>query len=270
MSTNYGSLNAEMIGIALGSPSRAPRLVVPTAEVDDLGSPCRSPESTSGSDRSSNLPEKDKLQRTKWRSFGSLFRKKSDPSPPSTPLYKPELSFQQDQQRPHRPHIHFTPLDKDEKRPNCDARSAFNSSHTAERTSDGPSSTGCSKIGVTSPRRMRSFRSKLNGRQAEAPFRPGTLRSWTMPTAIEEKGPVHPLWDLDRTTKIGPAMPRPNPASLLKVEIPSVKLDRYSVMFSGLLPLQSHSLPLAQRHAQMEDARSTDIADWKASQYRFG
>lgn len=273
MSTDYGSLNAEMIGIALGSPCQTPLPVVHTAEVDDLRSTCRSPESTStvksGSNKSSNLPEKDKSQRTKWKSFGGLFRKKSDPCLPSTPLYKVELSFQQDQQRPHQPHIHFTPLDEDERRSNRDGRLAFDSSNTAERTSNGPSSTGFPKTGVTSPRRMRSFRSKLKERRAEAPSRPATLRSQTMPTAVEEKGQMHPLWPLDKTTKRGPAMPRTSPASLLEVEIPSIKLERYSVMFSGLLPPESHSLPLAQKQAQKEDARSTDMAHRKASQYRF-
>ena len=271
MSTDYGSLNAGMIGIALSSPCQNPLPVVYTSEVGDLGSTCTSPEFTStvknGSNGNPNPPEKDKSQRTKWKSFGGLFRKKSDPGPPSTPLYKAELSFQQDQQRLYQPHMNFTPLDQDEERPDRGARSAFDISNTAEFISNGPSSTGFPKVGVTSPRRMRSFRSKLNEKRAEAPFRPATLRSRTVPTAAreEEKSAMHPLWGLDETSKRGPAMPGPNPASLLEVEIPSIKFERYSVMFSGLLQPQSHSLPLAQRQAQMEGARLTDIADQKAS-----
>ena len=271
MSADYGSIDAEMIGIALGSPCQSSLPVVHTAELDDFRSTCRSPESTSTvkseSNGSSNLSEKDKSQRTKWKGFGGLFRKKSDPYPPSTPLYKVELSFQQSQQRPHQPHINFASLDEDGKKSNHDARPAFDSFHHPERASNGRSSTGFPTVGVTSPRRMRSLRNKLNAKQVEASFRPATLRSRTMPTAVDEKRPTHPLGASDKTTKREPAMLRSNPGSFLEVEIPSIKLERYSVMFSGLLPPQSHSLPLEQRQAQMEDAGTTDVADQNASQY---
>ena len=258
-SDGYSSLDAEMIGLALGSPRQSPRPVV--TETDDLRSTCKSPESMStvqsGSNTSTSLPEKERSKRTKWKNLGNFFgRKAVDASLPSAPFYQVELSVQEDSL--HQLHKRGG---SHQVQPNYDIRPRFDFLSSEQRVSNGPLPSGSHVSEARIPQRKRSFRKRRIEKHTEASFRPAILRSRTAPREGEEKGPM-PL-PANSITIADPATLRTNGGSLLEVAIPCVKLERYSIMFSNLLHPQPQSSLSTHGQGSLEGSGPADDADEK-------
>jgi hypothetical protein len=107
----------------------------------------------------------------------------------------------------------------------------------------------------------------LNGYHTweQASPRSPRLRSETMPhaSASPQAPPKSPRWNLGRsqTAPIGrrnansPTVP---PKDFLAVEIPETKMERYSIMFNGILPNQPGGL-LARRQSKRENKNATPV-----------
>lgn len=260
-SDGYSSLDAEMIGLAFGSPRESPMLVV--TEAEDSRSTCKSPESMStvqsGSNTSTSLPEKERSKRMKWKNLGNLFGKKAvDASSLSAPFYQVELPVREDT-----PHQLQTRYGSHEVQPPYDLRPRFNFPPSEQQAPNVPFPAGSPVLVAINPRRKPSFRKKLSEKHAATSFRPAILRSRTMPIG-DERSPMRP--PRDGITPAEPALLRTNGGPLLEVDIPSEKLERYSIMFSSLLHPQPQSSLSTHGQGLAEGAGPTNNTDQKVGQ----
>jgi len=258
---SYGSLDREMIGLALGSPHESPLPPLPPEDrLENHLASCKSsepiPTTQSGSYASKIGVDSEKPRMVKWRSLGGLFGKRSAVSP-SAPLYQvlPSSGEEAPEQRRFQRHtLGRVRSDEDQltraQRPlvlPSQQRQASQSTSSASHVHNNEPS-------AQSQRRVRTRRT--NVKLAASPTRPKQPRSQTCAMAEHQgKCPVPPPKDVD--VKPGIATMQFDGGSLLQVEIPSVQLERYSVMFQNLLqaPPLSSSL-LARRHGHLEEMRS--------------
>lgn len=203
-----------LIGIALGSPRDCP---LPFLAPGDSGR---------------YVPQKPKV--SKWRAFGGLFGRKGLTRSAST-LPDPQCS----------PFRELTPsLTREERNmevsgiTNCYA-SRTESSQDSWRPALSPSPKRTPTVGTKNLRRKISFkRSKSQGKGVQSGSQANRKRSHTAPVPRpEEDGPNFRL----------------NGESLLRVEIPNVEMERYSVMFSNLLEPPTTSSLLARRQAHLDE-----------------
>lgn len=254
---SYGSLEGEMIGLALGSPHESPLPPLPPEDrLEKHMAGCKSPESNpttqGGSYASYKEVDSGKPRMVKWRSFGGLFGRKRAVSP-SAQLYQVqpcgEEAPEQGQSQPFT--LGRVRSDQDQMaraQLPPQQRQASQMTSTTSRVHDINSS-------AQIQRRVRSRRKDV--KPAAFPTRPKLPRSQTCPMAEHRaKCPVPPLKDVE--TKPGIATLQFNGGSLLQVEIPSVQLERYSVMFENLLQAPPSSSLLARRHGHLEELGSID------------
>ncbi len=204
------------IGIALGSPRDSPL-------------PPLHPEDT----EKHNLP---KRKVSRWKSFGNLFGKKGTArSDSGSACYYSQ----------HPPYREMTARFPFQDR-NVEASSVAHCYASrgeprqgSLRPTQANSPTRRSTVGNKSLRRKMSFKRNNSQRKGiQGASRPNRNRSHTAP--------------LPRRQEDSPRL-QSNGESLLQVEIPSVEMERYSVMFSDLLQPPTNSSLLARRQAHLEE-----------------
>ena len=221
-----------VIGMALGSPSQNPLPPLPQdANIGD-NYQALSPQTSAPEEHSYQAKDMYR-QKGKWKGFGGLFSKKSASMPvsPASPLYIAQTTAQGTSHREIRPH-------------------AFSQgSHSALQVEVSRSNR---EIVQDSPRQLRIPVSKY------ANLKPEMQRSHTTP-----------MFQPARHTPTPPPPPKDNvyeeslvqspvaTSPLLEVEIPSVTMDRYSVMFGSVLQPRQPSL-LVRRQAQLEKLKNLD------------
>ena len=210
-----------LIGIALGSPRDGP--LPPLAQED----------------AERYVPQKQKLSR--WKSFGSLFGKRDIPrSASASPSYS--------SQRPPYRETASSSTRQDRNVEACSAAHSYalraESPQERWQTSQPTSPKKMSTMGNKSLRRKISFkRSNSSKKGIHGVSRPHRNRSNTA--------------SQPRPQEASPQLPL-NTEPLLQVEIPSVQLERYSVMFSNLLQPPTTSTLLYRRQAHMEELYTGD------------
>ncbi len=258
---SYGSLDGEMIGLALGSPRESPLPPLPPEDrlEKDMAS-CRSPESISttqgGSYASNKEVDSEKPRMVKWRSFGGLFGRKRAVSP-SAPLYQVHFSGGEAPEQGRSQPFTLERFRSDEDQLTRAQRPLVLPSQQRQVSLSTPSASRVheNNPSAQSQRRVRSRRKDV--KPAASSTRPKLPRSQTCPMAEHrDKCPVPPPKDVE--VKSGIATLQLNGGSLLQVEIPSVQLERYSVMFENLLQAPPSSSLLARRHGQLEELGSID------------
>lgn len=270
-SHHYGSLEREKIGLAIGSPRESTLPALPSAEMHDSRKGCQSPESVSTvqseSITTTDRPGNERLKGARWKNLGGLFGKRVlNTASPSVPFYQVEPSVQGDmqQQRPFEQQQH-TPHTRS--RQTAETRRylspGLHSSHKTEQVPRNPSTVESRKVEVVAPRRKLSLRKMLGEKQMEPS--PKTLpRLGTAPR--EEGGMKSPTPSpMDNHNRNEPATLKLNGGSLLEVDIPSVQLERFSIMFENLLQPQTQATLSTRAKGQLEELRPTDGADPKVS-----
>ncbi|OJJ50706.1 hypothetical protein ASPZODRAFT_11561 [Penicilliopsis zonata CBS 506.65] len=205
------------IGVALGSPT-----LVDVQQIHALSHEQSSPASpaASGQEARNNYPTR---KSSKWRKIGGLFRAKNALAPvPKPPFY---------QVRTGEPHIQNMSV----------------STGIQSRTELPP--------GFQSPQRQLAG---IPSKQSIVPIN-GAETEWPSP---KPKQPEHrddgfKINVQDMSNKPEPRVPAPGqqankPGLLLSVDIPRVEMERYSVMFSGLLDRQKSPL-VTRRSMTLED-----------------
>ena len=205
-----------LIGIALGSPRDSPL-------------PPSPPEHTER-----HAPQRPKVSR--WKSFGSLFGKKGMArSASASPCYYSR----------HPPYREMTPSFSFHDR-NLEASSVAHCYASREgspeeslRPAQSTSPKRTPTIGSKSLRRKMSFKRSISQREGlKGASQLNRNRSYTTP--------------LPRPQEDSPKL-KLDGKSLLQVEIPSVEMERYSVMFSNLLQPPTTSSLLARRQAHLDE-----------------
>lgn len=241
------------IGMALGSPSQAPIPAWPAHNVPFIPSTASSPYLTPSpaldpwrSTAAAAQPPPTRKP-SKWKLFG-MFRAKPAPAPPQ-PFYKL-------QPEPAPDWLHF---------PEPPAAAAADETRR-----------GAARGRTNSERRPSMRRAK-----------PRLARAMTAPTEGQERAGmgrgsravlqcvvVEPPTDVPSEDDAGeeadavPLMPRRDEGSLLAVDIPSIHMERYSIMFSSFLDQKKaagagarpSSALLARRQATLDRLRSVDEA----------
>lgn len=259
-SISYSSLDLELIGRAHGRSYDGPLPPLPPEERSAVhATSCVPPDSyfTAQQRTSEAGPESEKSRMTKRRPLGGLFGRRfaSSPGvPTSQALPSPEEEFPKPR-RVRQPEVE------------CRQRIEDQPTHAQEALvlpspqSMPPHFTLPSKhIPVISPLvpsvvGAQTFRPEI--KLSVPPTRPQLQRSQTCPIAEQrDKSPMPPPKD----TGVNPdfATLQLNEGSLLQVEIPSVQLERYSVMFENVLKRPSSSSLLARRHEHFKDLKSRE------------
>ena len=232
-----------VIGLALGSPgqSHLPLLTSDDREVDvsrqvDVSYSSASPRNSA--DGLGNVCENGageyqmKRKGSKWRKFGSLFGKKEVPvkSADLPPFYQLDLVLEQKPPK------------------QCVVQSRADVNALRRKRADSTRSTMQSTFKENEkllPRRNSSRRKGLRRRRIEEVPKPPYYPSNLAPSM--ETGALEVL----------PIGPKQHPfSSLLKVEIPSVELERYSVMFGDLL--DTKSLQKSQQPSSSQRQRQSE------------
>ena len=268
-SISYGSLDTELIGFACGGPHESPLPPLPP----EHGLPrqtgnCGSPGSISTAEirrsRSASDAKLDKSRRTKWRSLGGLLGKKNASPPGEAPIQSPPSSsdedFEQDHQRqPTRERLRST-----------EDSSALSPGSSASSSQQIKSSQIRSPTDELRPRKRLIRKDSIiraYGRSVKAaarPTKPGSLRSQMCSTAEQrDHSPIPLPTDVEVKSSVA-ALPTSG-GSLLQVEIPSIQLERYSVMFENVLKRPPPSSLLARRHGRLEDLRAIHENDQQVS-----
>ena len=242
-----------VIGLALGSPGQSPLPGLPPDDRDvDVSYVCSSP--TNPASTLENVGEMGsgckgiKRKGSKWKSLGSLFGRREVRS--ASPFY------QLDRKEQPEPAKQF--ITRDYLETNALRRKRADSNH-AKKVHQIDSSTGVpGEEGSGLLRRNSSHRRVLRRRKVEE-RRPEMQRIPVEYSAYAIAG------NLDsRGEQQGSRMPG---SSLLQVEIPSVEMERYSVMFGDVLKpqvRQNKTQPslLARRQAHLEELHT--VADSKS------
>ena len=220
-----------VIGMALGSPSQNPLPPLPhEAGLNDRYHTL-SPQTSVTEEELYQAKEVHK-QKGKWKGFGGLFAKKSASMPvsPASPLYATQTTTQGITHREIRPH-------------------ALSHGSYSARQAETPRMNR--EVAQDSPRQLKMPVSKYSN------HKPDMQRSHTTP-----------MFQVERHTPTPPPPPKdvlyqesvvqsPAATSLLEVEIPSVTMDRYSVMFGSVLQPKQPSL-LVRRQAQLDKLKNLD------------
>lgn len=252
---SYGSLDGKTIGLALGSPHESPLPPLPLEDrLEKQMADCKFAESNPRNEGDSYANHKEvdseKPRMVKWRSFSGLFGRKRAISP-SAPLYQVQSSGGEDPEQGQSQPLTIGRVLSDDHQPlvlPSQQRQVSQMTCSPNRVHDNNSS-------AQSQRRVRSRRKDIN--PAVSPIRPKLPRSTTCPMGEHRATcPVPPPKDVE--TKPGIATLQFNGSSLLQVEIPSVQLERYSVMFENLLRAPPSSPLLARRHGHLEELGSID------------
>lgn len=265
---SYGSLDGEMIGLALGSPHESPLPPLPPEDrLEKHIAGCKSPESNpttqSGSCASYKEVDSEKPRMVTWRSFGGLFGRKRAVSP-SAPLYQVQTSGKKAPEQGRFQPSTLGRIGSDED-PMTRAQMISQQRQASQMTSTA-SHVHDINPSAQSQRRVRSRRKDV--KPAASPTRPKFPRSQTCPIAEHRaKCPIPPPKDVE--AKPGIAALQFNGGSLLQVEIPSVQLERYSVMFENLLQAPPSSSLLARRHGHLEELGSIDQLETKVNGSRL-
>ena len=258
-SVSYGSLDGEMIGLALGSPYESPLPPLPPEDrLEENRANCKTPNSIStaqsGSYASTSGVESETPKSIKWRSLGGLFGKKNAVSP-GAPLFQVQPCSGDEaleQRRLPQPTLHRIRSNK------AQVARAQRPLVLLSQQRQVPQLTPPTKRVQQENylvQRQPGIRTHRNEVKPAPPSRPKLPRSQTCGMAEHRsKNTVPPPKDVDVKPDI--ATLKLNGGSLLQVEIPSVQLERYSVMFENLLqPPPSFPL-LARRHRPLEEPRS--------------
>ena len=268
-SISYGSLDAELIGLACGSPHESPLPPLPPEDglPKQMGN-CRSPGSIPtaeiGHTRSVSEAKLDKSRTIKWRSLGGLLGKKNATSAGEAPIQSPPSSsdedFEQDHQR--QPTVERVRSHED-----SSALSPGSSASLSQqiKTSQIRSPTDELQQGKRLIRKNSAIREYGSSVKAVArPTKPGSLHSQMCSTAEQRDHSPIPL-PTDVEVKPSVAALPTSGGSLLQVEIPSIQLERYSVMFENVLKGPPPSSLLARRHGRLEDLRAIHENDQQVS-----
>ena len=265
------SFDSPMIGLAIGSPHESPLSASTSGKSNGRQECCQSPEAIStvqsGSNTScytsSGLPDAGKVKGTPWKSIGGLFGKKNIlATPTASPSYQTgQLSPNEDPRLSNSVTVQsgqamdadglldpeFSVGKKKESRPHH-SPIAMSDIHKAE-----------------SPRRKRSIRRFIAEKQMEPSSKHAVPRLRSVPTGKEigQKSPKPPPKDNDFSGD--PATFKLKGGSLLEVEIPSVQMERYSIMFGGLLHpqndlIETYDPPLPGKPRSKSPAKSTAVS----------
>ena len=246
MHRNYGArAEAMAIGIALGSPSDNP---LPPLPVEAVPNGRNITSSDSGSSIVSSVAsntreacvEPAKSRARRWHTLGGIFGKKtSSPPSPDLPVLQMQCSSvrnpQQDRkprQRQAEPHLR---------------------SHSPQRTRSA-GDTGGGRAGGPHMRH-------LPKKEVKGLRMPDFARAKSAPLLrVAPVSPIPPPKDVDYTnTGLRALRQRIDTPPRLHVEIPNVEMERYSVMFGGLLHETQPLSLLARRHGQL--GRLTSVGE---------
>ena len=269
-SRDYNSLDNEMIGIALGSPSESPLPSLPSAGPDDSSRCYQSPASVftvqSGSVASTNKPESGKPRGTNWKTLGGLLGKKVHN------FTTPPLPFYQAKPFPQGDHLQqkYSQVPQ-----SCEATKTspyLGPDYTKHNHCKNPSRPSPTvepfKAKDGGPRRKRSLR-KMLGEKNKAPSSSPTYPQSRMGPLLEEGSEESPAPSpKDKFTIREPVIVKLNGGSLLEVEIPSVQLERFSIMFETLLQPQQQAVLFARGRGQLDQLKSMNNSELKVS-YRI-
>ena len=260
-----GFLDRDLIGLALGSPRESPLPASPPAETNSIGKPPRSTSTLqSGSNTSTSILEVEKPSGTKRRNFGRFFGKiaSSVNTPPSTLFYQAEPLDRggnlqqpplQEQQQPIQ-HARSRKTTKNHRlwSPESD------SSDMVENVHPHSPSVKSDKGGSGDHREKRRLRKTLGKLQTE-PYSNLTVSPLALAShKLQEKNPTPP--PENRATREEPATLKLHGESLLEVEIPSIQLERFSIMFDNVLHPQPQATLLAHRGRQRAGFGTADDA----------
>ena len=267
---DYDSFDNNMIGIALGSPSEILLPAPPSAGTDDSLSCYQSPASVS-TVQSRGIASTDKLESensrgSNWKTLGGFLGKKVHN------VTTPPIPFYQAKPYPHGEHF---------QRENSQLPQSCQTKKTRRYLRPGNTSPCCYgnpsrpspivepfKAKDGGPRRKRSLR-KVLGEKNKAPSSSTTYPQSRMGALLEEgseESPAPP--PKDNITIREPVMVKLNGGSLLEVEIPSIQLERFSIMFENLLQPQPQAVLFAQRRGQLDELNSMNNSELKVS-YRI-
>ena len=223
-----------VIGMALGSPSQNPLPPLPQdANLRD-NYHALSPQTSAPEEQLYQAKDMHR-QKGKWKGLGGLFSKKSASMPvsPASPLYTAQTTAHGTGHRQIQPH----------------ALALSHESHSGLQT--GMPRTG-RELTQDSPRPLRVPLSKY------ANLKPEMQRSHTTPVFQPERHtPTPPPPPKDAVFEDIVVQSPIATSPLLEVEIPSVTMDRYSVMFGSVLQPRQPSL-LVRRQAQLEKLKNLD------------
>lgn len=269
-SKDYDSLDNKMIGIALGSPSESPLPASPSAGTDDSLSCYQSPASVSTvqsrSIASTDKLESEKPRGTNWETLGGLLGKKvHNVTTAPLPFYQAKPYPQGEHLQRENPQVPQS----------CEAtktRRYLGPGYTSPYRYKNPSRPSPTvepfKAKDGGPRRKRSLR-KILGEKNKAPSSNPTYPQSRMGALLEEgseESPAPP--PKDNTTIREPVIVKLNGGSLLEVEIPSVQLERFSIMFENLLQPQPQAVLFARGRGQLDELKSMNNSELKVS-YRI-
>ena len=269
--THHDFLDRELIGLALGSPRESPLSALPTGETNNIEKRYQSPPSTStlrsGSNTSASKLEVEKSSGTKWRNLGVFFGKKasSASTSPSALFYEAEplggggslQQLHQQEQQQHRQHAQSREMTK-----NGRLWSHESDFYMEENGPPQSPSMKSDKGGNGDHRRMRSLRKRLGKVQIEPSSNRTISPSALVSHKLQEGGEKHLKHPpKDRATMEEPATLKLHGGSLLEVEIPTIQLERFSIMFDNLLNPQPQARLLAHRGMQRAEPGTADDAD---------
>ncbi|KAL8929441.1 MAG: hypothetical protein Q9172_000492 [Xanthocarpia lactea] len=259
-----------MIGVALGSPGHRPLPLLPPE--DSTSRTRKIPELPDRTDFQPNGQERLYPKASRWKTLGGFFGKRSGSVQATSASSTPSPSQLEDRPSPLRVHGNH---DQYQSQP-FSAQSALETSSA----SSGPQRDwiGPGQLPPTSDRERRTLQKKPSLRrnhfvrkQAKDVRDPGCSQI-NQTTGREDGSPKPPPKDGLSTNYIRQVGPK---ASLLQVDIPSVELERYSVMFSSLLqpcqepsssrqpsPKRQPSL-LARRQTSLQELHTAPVSDFE-------
>ncbi len=247
-----------VIGLALGSPTEGPLFPLPTGlrsnplqhqeGLNSIWFP--PPASTTGTDEADAGGRANKAKGNRWKVFGGLFsRKESSFRVPETqPFY--QLHREPRLEQPSAPPIQSA----------RNTRKRAGSDKSKNSTETGPQRKGSGNGGRYLLRRRTTKRQGLRKRtQTDADV--GMQRSHTFPPPSTAEQSPQPQFKDDSRKRKSPEY-NLGETPLLELDIPSVELERYSVMFNNILTPESGSPPqtlrsslLARRQGHLEEMK---------------
>ena len=265
-SSHHGFPDRELIGLALGSPRESLLPALPPAETNNIGKRCQSPTSIStlqsGSGTSASILEVEKPSGMKWRNLGGFFGKKASNAntSPSALFYQAErLDLGGRSQQP--------PLQEQQQvrshettQPDCIWSPETDSADMVERAPSNSPSVKSDKGGSRDHRKKRSLRKRLGKLQTESSSNlrasPLALMSQKPQERVDKKSAPPPK----DSTMEEPATLELHGGSLLEVEIPSIQLERFSIMFDNLLHQQPQAALLSHQGRPWAEFGTADDA----------
>lgn len=246
------ALDAKTIGLALGSP-RERSLPFSLAEdpPEERRARPNTPDSTSTAQSRAyensikSAPQKPKL--IKWKSFGGFFGKKNAVSP-SARVYQVQPSSSDAVSEQGRPrHLALGQIRSSEDQITRAQKPLVLPSQQRKKNPKPTAFKG--QRDQSSQRQSNADTCHSEVEQDKVRGKPELWHSHTCPTPDRrDRSPLPPSKDID--VKPATTLLQCKGGSLLEVEIPSVQLERYSVMFENLLQQPPSSTLLARRQGQ--------------------